>query len=162
LSLAIGIGLNSAVFSVVNGVLWRDLPFPDSDRLVQIGTVTPDDPMLSPFPAAWYADVQQGARPLDGVARAVFGSITILEPGDPRQLACQAVTPNVFDLLGTRPLLGRRFTSEEHARSRADRARASGRPSPRVMILSHTLWQEQFFSDRAVPGRRLRLAGGDR
>jgi putative ABC transport system permease protein len=162
LSLAIGIGLNSAVFSVVNGVLWRDLPFPDSDRLVQIGTVTPDDPMLSPFPAAWYADVQQGARQIEGIAGAEFETITILEPGDPRQLACQAVTPNFFDLLGTRPLLGRRFTSEEHARSRADRARASGRPSPRVMILSHTLWQEQFFSDRAVPGRRLRLAGGDR
>jgi len=161
-SLAIGIGLNSAVFSVVYGVLWRELPFPDSDRLVQIGLVSPDAPMPGQIVSTWYQAVAGRARTLDAIAAASFGSVTIVEPGDPTSVPCPAVTPEFFAVLGTSPVVGRAFTRAEYAQALSDRSTLTGMPgSPRVMMLSHDLWLRLYGGDPRAVGRRVTLAGGE-
>jgi len=164
LSLAIGIGLNSAVFSVVHGVLWRELPFPDSDRLVQVAFVGPDGAPREMLTDPMYLDVQQRARGLEAVGAAAFFPVpvTIVEPGEPRSVTCPAMTPNLFEVLGATPVAGRTFTSAEYAQALSDRTGKTPfeAPQPRAIILSHALWLRLFAGEPAAVGSQVRLAGG--
>jgi putative ABC transport system permease protein len=148
-TLALGIGANTAMFTVVESVLLRPLPYQHADRLVYIGPAGEEG-----FGAtSWvtYSDVHREAQQLEnvalfsedlGVVQGKEGSVSVLTPG---------VTPNVFQLLGTRPLLGRTFTEEE------------GKPGgPQTVLLSEGLWREAFNSDQAIAGKTVRVNGRPR
>ena len=134
LTLAFGIGANTAMFTVVESVLLRPLPYAGVDRLVRIGP--PNGSGMSNTSWLNYRDIRDQISTLDvvacyaedvGVARGKDGSVTVVTP---------AVTPNLFQMLGARPILGRTF-SEQEAQPGA----------PMTAILSEGLWRTQFHSD---------------
>jgi len=167
LSLAIGVGLNAAIFSVVYGVQWRELPLADGDRLVQIGSVRPGGGTVGDMPPELYDNLSARLPSLEAlaVAELVFAPLTLVEPAEPRSLFCTAVTPAFLEILGVTPMLGRDFTGEEYAQSLAHRSRATGADRytvPRATLLGHTEWQRQFGGDADAVGRLVRVRGGDR
>jgi putative ABC transport system permease protein len=166
LSLAIGIGLNSAVFSVVSGVLWRGLPFPESDRLVVVNEFQPSS--ASPYwisaPAA--VELERQAKTLEQMAVGSLHGFNIVEPIEPAQVGCFAVSERFFDALRVAPRLGRAFTPTDYEPSIAHWAnqpanRPRFNPVPRVMILGHDAWQRRFLGDAGIVGKRVRLSEGD-
>jgi len=145
LTLALGIGATTAVFSVVYGVLWRPLPYPEPERLVRLseeheGAVAPlPTPMLSNITYhAWNAS----ARTLDGFAAYRMRPATMVLPDGPARITGTGVTPSLFGLIGVSPLAGRFFRDEEGKDG-----------APEVIVLSHRLWRERFGSDPSVVGR---------
>ena len=147
LTLAVGIGATTAVFSVLNGVLLRPLPYPDSGRLVMIW----ENDRLNlkpryPVAPANYDDWRRGSHSFDGLAAFVEGGGRLSAGGDPFHANITAATTNLFDVLGARPLLGRTFTADEAVP-----------PRHRVLVLSYTAWQERFGADPAVIGRTVQF-----
>ena len=150
ITLALGIGANTAIFSVVNATLLQPLPYANADELVGIhvssGTDSPE--ARFPFPPAAYSYLKSN--------NSVFTDIGALSnkgwpanltgAGDPERLQGFQVSANLFPLLGIRPLLGRTFAPEED--------RPDGN---RVVVLSHDLWQRRFGGDQSVLGRTLSL-----
>ena len=134
LTLAFGIGANTAMFTVVESVLLRPLPYADADRLVRIGP--PNGSGLSSTSWLNYRDIRDQTKTMDllgcyaedvGVVRGKDGSVSVVTPG---------VTPSLFRMIGARPLLGRTFTDEE------------GQPgAPKVAIISEGLWRNVLNSD---------------
>jgi putative ABC transport system permease protein len=169
-SIAIGIGLNAALFTVVRGVLWQSLPFPDSDRLARIVEVGPDartrDLMQGDFVA-----LRDATREFSGVATSARSGQTIVEPGEPEELPGMMVSEAYFETLGAKPVLGRTFASSDYAASnieftvsaianRLDQ-RAKGQPPIRsVVVISHHLWHRRFLERPDIVGQQLRLASG--
>jgi putative ABC transport system permease protein len=141
LTLALGIGANAAVFSVVNGVLLRPLPFAESDRLVIVrGGMGVRGEFLQ---------VRERARALEGVAAySAHEEASLTGEGEPARLATARVTPELLPLLGVGPMLGRGFAAEESERGRE-----------RVVLLSHALWRQRYGGDPGVLGRSLVLDG---
>jgi putative ABC transport system permease protein len=163
LSLAIGIGLNSAIYSVVSGVLWRSLPFTESDRLVMVGPVGASSGRPQQMISTAFLDLHRRTRTLDIAGAAIHG-VTVVDPGEPTAIGCLAVTQTFFDILGIRPVLGRGFTQEHYDAALALRASAnpeSPRPTPRVVVLSDGLWRRRFGSDADIVGTQIRVAGGE-
>ena len=151
LTLALGIGGNAAVFSVVNGVLLRPLAYPDADRLVSIGHRTRggDLPERLTNSSATHVVYEEGSRSFD--AMAVYSSWQgALTGGDgpPDWVDVVSSTRSLFDVLRVPPVLGRTFTVEED--------RPGG---PRVVVLGHALWRQRFGGDRSVIGRTVTLDG---
>jgi putative ABC transport system permease protein len=147
LTLALGIGANTAIFSVVNAVLLRPLPFPNSNRIVWAwgnfslydkAAVSPPDFLV--YRAENHSFDQFGA--------ATFGSnlFNLAGTGNPQQIKASVITQGFFETLGVQPLLGRTF-------SRADEQEHD----PRVAILSNRFWRERFGSDPGVIGKSLQL-----
>jgi len=150
LTLALGIGGNVAVFSVVNGVLLRPLAFPDPDRLVTIAHRTRGGDLPPTLPNATATDVvYQASHSFDAMAlySSWQGSLT---GGDaaPDWVDVTSVTRSLFDVLRVRPALGRPFTAEE------DRPKG-----PRAVILSHALWRQRFGGDPSIIGRTIAVEG---
>lgn len=148
LTLALGIGANAALFSVVDGVLLRPVPFADADRLVVVWE-TDRRSGTSREPASWpdIVDFAREARTLDGTA-ALLGLETNYTPleGDPARISSVAVTHGFFDVTGVRPLLGRTF------------AEADTRPgAPLVALLSERAWRTTFAGDPAILGKTIRI-----
>jgi predicted permease len=150
LTLALGIGTNTAIFSIVDQLLLRPLPYPNGDQLLTIYEKLPAAPgsmadrnVVSP--ANWL-DWQRETRTLQAVAARDTISLALTAPGEPTRLNVQIVSAEFFPLLGVRPLLGRAITPED------DRPNA-----PRVVVLSHRFWEQRFGSDPAVIGRGIRL-----
>ena len=153
LTLAIGIGANSAVFSVVNGVLLKPLPFEGSDRLVAIwGRFDPESGFDFPqfvLSNPEYMDYRDHSRALSEMAAFATRSITIgTSGGDPERVPSAAVTSSFFPLLRIQPALGRAFTAEED--------RPSGAA---VAVVSHGFWQTRFGADPSVIGRVVAMNG---
>ena len=153
LTLAIGIGANSAVFSVVNGVLLKPLPFEGSDRLVAIwGRFDPESGFDFPqfvLSNPEYMDYRDHSRALSEMAAFATRSITIgTSGGDPERVPSAAVTSSFFPLLRIQPALGRAFTAEED--------RPSGAA---VAVVSHGFWQTRFGADPSVIGRLVAMNG---
>ena len=155
LTLAIGIGGNAAIFSVVDQLLLRPLPYPAGDRLLTLyetfeansafaGTA-PRRLRNSVSPANWL-DWQRDSRTLEALAAWRPASVTLTGAGEPIRLDAQLVSSEFFPLLGVRPLLGRTVTPDD------DRPNA-----PRVAVLSHQLWQSRFGGDASVVGRTVQL-----
>ena len=143
LTLALGIGATSSVFSVVNGVLLRPLPYAEPDRLVTLlhhgsGPVAP----------ANYLDWRVAANSFVSMAAAEYWSPSLTNVDAPEQLVGLKLTANLLPTLGVRPLLGRYFASPD------DRQGA-----PHEVVLSHRLWERRFAKDPAVLGRRIMLDG---
>jgi putative ABC transport system permease protein len=147
LALALGAGANSAIFSVVNGVLLRPLPYKDPDRLVRLGEWSQQVPGMSiAYPN--FKDWRERNRVFDGIAATQFDSYNLADGDEPERLQGRNVSYNFFDVLGVVPAVGRGFLPEE------DRAGA-----PRVCVLSYGLWQRRFGGDRKIVGKPLSLNG---
>jgi predicted permease len=149
LSLALGIGLNTTLFSVVNAVLLRTTSVHQPERLVEIySSATADLPhFTSSYPD--YLSVVEGTDVFAGVAAHAFVR-GILSTGGPPALATgEAVTANYFDVLGIRPALGRGFLAEENQQE-------AQHP---VLVLAHGLWQRRFGASPAVLGSTVELSG---
>ncbi len=145
LTLALGIGANTAIFSVVNGVLLKPLPFPQQDRLVRIqfrqqghgDASTPPD----------LADFRTRARAFDGFSHYEgYTANLVREHAEPERLVGAEVSANWFSLLEVRPLHGRFFAEGEDSPS-----------APLVVILSEPLWRRDFSADPAIVGRQIQI-----
>ena len=150
--LALGIGATTAIFSIVNAVLLRPLPFAEPDRLVRLFHVPPQSafPGMPRFSlsAANFYDWQREARSFDGMAMYRFRQFTLTGTGTPQSLVAGALGAGFFDIVRARPALGRVFLAEEDAPGRG-----------RVVILSHRFWQSHFGAAGDVIGRTMRLDG---
>ncbi|MDQ3418454.1 MAG: ABC transporter permease [Acidobacteriota bacterium] len=150
--LALGIGANTAIFSIVNTVLLRPLPFQDPDRLVRLFHVPPQDafPGMKTFavsPANFY-DWQRGARQFERMAIYQFRSFVMAGGTGAQEVTAAAVGAGFFEVVQATPALGRAFAPEEDTQGRH-----------RVVILSDGFWKRQFGAARDVVGRTLRLDG---
>ena len=148
-SLAVGIGLNSAMFSVVNAVLLRPLPVSDPARLVHIYTTS--DVPESTFSVPDLRDLQRHTSAFSGIAGHSLMFANASRDGASQLLLGEVVTANYFDVLGVRAALGRGFDASEDASEGANR----------VVVLADGLWRRQFAADPAVLGRPLRIRGLD-
>ena len=148
LTLALGIGINTAVFSIVYAVLLRPLPFKNPDQLTMIWEQRPH--------RGWYHNIVSAANFNDWrKENHVFSDMALIDPfftfnltgsGEPLEIQAARVTPNFFGLLGVQPLLGRTFLPEE------------GRPgSARVVVLGHALWRSRYAGDRSIVGKQISL-----
>ena len=147
LALALGAGANTAIFSVVNGVLLRPLPYKDPDKLVRLGEWSKQVPGMSiSYPN--FKDWRERNRVFDGIAATQFDSYNLTGGDEPERLQGRNVSYNFFDVLGVVPTLGRGFRADE------DRAGA-----PRVAVMSYGLWQRRFGSDRKIVGKAVALNG---
>ena len=149
LTLALGLGANSAIFSVIDAVLLRPLPFHAPSRLVIVKPTEPgrrDDIGVS-YPT--FLDWRAQNHVLEGLSVFRQDDFTLTGRGEPAHLTGAVVSANLFSMLGVPPAIGRDFTPEE------DKPAATGRP----IILSHSLWQNRFGSDPKVVGQSLVLDG---
>ncbi len=152
LTLALGIGANTAIFSLVNAVLLRPLPFAEPGRLVMLWEDASriGFPQNTPAPAN-YVDWKTQTRSFEGMAATMWASFNLTGYGEPQKLNGEAVTADLFGVLGVRPALGRGFTPDE------ERPGSDG-----VVILSHGLWRETFGGERSILGRDIILSGEKR
>ena len=149
LTLALGIGANSAIFSVVDAVLLRALPYPEPDRLVMVWEKRPAEGVLTNVVSpADFLDWQRRQAPFEHIAAIVETGVTLTGTGDPVQLDAGAVSAAFFDVLRIRPALGRTFRSGDDTYG-----------THRVVVLSHGLWSRRFGADPAVVGRTIILNG---
>jgi putative ABC transport system permease protein len=143
LAIALGIGANTAIFSVVNGVLLRPLPYQAPDQLV---TVLHDG--TSPVAPANYSDLKQQSQSFESIEAAQMWGPNLTGRDQPEHLSGLQLSAGMFQLLGVNPLLGRTF--------------ATGEDQPgndRVVVLSNRLWQRRFGSDQSIIGQQLTLDG---
>ena len=146
-TIALGVGANTAVFSVVNAVLIQPLPYADADRLVAIhetarrATVERRSPSYPNF-----LDWQREVRTLDGMTANAGGRVTMLVGTTPERLSGELVSWNYFDVLGLRPALGRTFSPQDDVQG-----------SSPVVILSDGLWERAFNRDPRALGRPVRI-----
>jgi predicted permease len=147
-ALALGIGANTAIFSVVNAVLLRPLPFKHPEQLVMLweNAAHLGFPKDTPSPAN-FLDWQKQAHSFTGMAAMVERSFNLTGVGEPERLEGRRVSANLFALLGVPALLGRTFVADDD------------QPGSHVVLLSHSLWQRRFGSDPGVIGRALTLNG---
>jgi putative ABC transport system permease protein len=149
LTLALGIGANTAIFSVVNAVLLRPLPFPEPERLIRLwesnaGRGLPEFSASAPN----FADWRKRQSAFEQLAAYEFATFNFTGSGEPERVAALSVTANLFPALGVLPTQGRNFLPEEEQ---------SGRN--RVVILSDDLWQRRFGADTQLIGRQIQLNG---
>src|SRR5436190_6096524 len=146
LALALGIGANSAIFTVVNTLLLRPLPYKNPSQLVVIweNATHLGFPKNTPS-AANFLDWQKQNTLFDGMAAFAERSFNLTGVGEPERLEGRRVSANLFDLLGVRPILGRNFVPDED------------KPGTKVAVLSERLWRRRFGSDPGVIGRALAL-----
>ena len=147
-ALALGIGANSAIFSVVNAVLLRPLPFKNPEQLVMLweNATHLGFPKNTPPPAN-FLDWQKQASAFTGMAAMVERSFNLTGVGEPERLDGRRVSADLFELLGVPAVLGRTFVPDDD------------RPGTHVVLLSYSLWQRRFGSDPSVIGSALTLNG---
>ena len=149
IALALGIGANTAIFSVVNTVLLRPLPYKDPERLVMVW----EDASKYGYPrdtpaAANYADWRDQSQAFEGMAAIADESFNLTGAGDPERLEGRRVSANLFPMLGVEPQIGRVFSASEDQPG-----------SNRVVLLSYGLWQRRFGGDSNIVGQSLTLNG---
>jgi putative ABC transport system permease protein len=147
ITLALGIGANSAIFSVVQGVLLAPLPYRDAARLYRVTTLYPDGTPYSLSPPD-FMSVREQTRTLEQVEALSGGVYTMLGAGEPREVRGTSVSDGLFGLLGLQVAIGRGLLSGDNQPGHE-----------RVAVLDHGFWQRQFGGDRAVLGRTVRIAG---
>ncbi|HSM84507.1 MAG TPA: ABC transporter permease, partial [Candidatus Limnocylindrales bacterium] len=142
LTLALGIGANTAIFTVVNAVFFHPIPVKDPDKLVQLFTVDQRKLLaaVSFFPLSFPngQDIQRRAQSFSGVAISNGVAVSMTINGVPDQYFAQLVSGNYFDVLGVRAALGRTFLPQEDAEPGA---------GP-VIVLNHGFWERKFAGDR--------------
>ncbi len=152
LTLALGIGANTAIFSVIDSVLLEPLPFPQQDRLVQLSTISPTGNEYFTYPKGWIRGYQQRSRTLESLSGYTLNSeYNVTGGGTADRAFGSAVSVNLFRTLGVKPEMGRFFASEEEI---------SGQDG--VIVLSDGFWRQQFGADPNVIGRTMLLDGVSR
>ncbi len=148
LTLALGIGANTAIFSLIDGVLLRPMPYHDADRLVAVWEDASfvSFPKNTPAPANW-VDWSKRNRSFTGMAAIRSHNANLSEGGAPEMVFGRGVTANFFEILGVPPLYGRAFTEAED------------RPDARLVVLSHGLWKRRFGGDPNLIGKSIALGG---
>jgi len=146
LTLALGIGANTAIFSVINTALLRPLPYVDADRLVFVWNTRNGTP--EPLGPGRMMDIRRQSTSFSGFAGLSHMSLNIIGNGDPERLMGSSVASSFFDVLGARPLLGEPFHTND-----ADWS---------AVVLSHRLWVRRFGSDPSIIGRTITLNGKPR
>ena len=149
LTLALGIGANTAIFSVINGVLLSALPYPQPEQLAMVWCDNrrqgiPDD--ITSYPN--FVDWRDRNKTFQGMAGMTSGTVHLTGVGEPEEIRAATVSINFFQVIDVAPRLGRGFTAEEE------------RPgSDRVVILSHALWQRRFGGDPGILNKTISLSG---
>ena len=152
LTLALGIGANTAIFSVVNAVLLKPLPFPEPDQLIAVGMTdlrAKDQTVLNSMSYPDFFDFRDQNRTLASIAVYRDRSFALSAEEGATSLRGQKVSGEFFDVLGIKPQIGRAFT-------RADE-QAGGGPAGFTVILSHEFWQQHYGADPNVVGRMITL-----
>jgi len=145
LTLALGIGANTAIFSVVNAVLLRPLPYPEPAQLVQLSADWSGKPSTD-VGSTTVLGIKAQSQSLARIAAYSGGDMTLTGAGSAERVVAGAVTADFFPLLGVQPALGRNFTREEDTPN-----------GPKAAILGHGLWQSRFGGDADVLGRAITL-----
>jgi predicted permease len=146
-TLALGIGATTAIFSVINTVLLRPLPYKDSPRIARIQTLTPmfpDFQLGESIPD--FNDIRADARSFEALAAYQEKTVNLTAPGDPELIRTAEVTNEFLPLLGISPAFGRGFLAEDEQRKSGD-----------VVVLSYSLWRERFAGDPNIVGRAVTL-----
>jgi putative ABC transport system permease protein len=149
LTLGVGMGATTAIFSLIDSVLLKPLPFHEPDRLTMVWEVRPrfNQPRIEVAPLN-YVDWEQQVRAFESLAAYINGFVNLTGAGTPERLVAVQVTPNLFPTLGVDPLVGRWFVAPE------------GSPGQTaVAILSYGLWQRRFGGDGGIVGQTIRLDG---
>jgi putative ABC transport system permease protein len=140
ITLALGIGANTAIFSVVNAALLRPLPYDNPDRIMSVSVMQPQKGVYQlPFALPNYLDLRERAQSFTEIAAYRGWQYTITGAGEPVTVFGERVTANLFPVLGVQPMIGRYFLPEEDA---------TGNDS--AVILSYGLWQSRFGGDRNI------------
>jgi putative ABC transport system permease protein len=148
-TLAVAIGANSAIFSVLNGVVLKPLPYAEPQELLMVWESNPSQGLeQSATSAATFVDWRERSDAFESMAAYRYRGYTLTLDGVPRRVASVEASPALFDLLGVRPALGRTFTAEEEARG-----------NERLVILSHGAWENRFGADPSVLGSAIPLDG---
>ena len=148
LTLALGIGANVAVFSIVNALILRPYPFPGLDRLVLLRAEGPNVVSEVRIAPADFLDLQRESSIFQMLAAFRVGDSNLTGSGDTQSVVTAAVSPNFFELIGVQPTLGRQFATEETE---------AGRDA--VVILNYGFWQRHFSGVRNILGRSIELDG---
>src|SRR6201996_7399312 len=147
LSLAIGIGANTAIFSIVDGLLLHPLPYSDPERLIILWNRSPGLNITEDwFSTAQYFDIKNGHQGLEQVAIAIGGNYNLTGSGEPERIGTIRVSSNLLPMLGQGPALGRVFVPDEDLTGRNSTA-----------VLSYGTWVRRFGSDRSILGRKINL-----
>ena len=150
-TLALGIGLNTAIFSVAYGVLWRPLPYPSPDRLILVSSAQQTATGVKTF-STWPPVTYEGLRPrvttLDHLAAYTSGDAQVTGRGEPLQLPALNVSPNFFTMLGVNPSRGRAFLTG-----------AAAPDDDRAAIVSDRLWRTSLEADPAIVGQSITVDG---
>jgi putative ABC transport system permease protein len=147
-TLALGIGATTAIFTVVNAIVLRPLPFPDPARLVMVWETLPDSTRPNVVQTQNFLDWHARARAFDGIAAFDQLPATVLGTGDAEQLLLLRVSGDFFATLGVPPALGRWIRQADDVRG-----------APRTVVLTHRLWRTRFGADPAVIGQTITIAG---
>jgi predicted permease len=146
--LALGIGANTAIFSVVNAVLLRPIPYPEPDRLMRVWHTPPQKafPGMTRFSvsAANYEDWEKENHVFESMAIYGYRGFNLTGSGEPERVLGAGVSAQFFSTVRVQPLLGRVFTEDENQAGRGD-----------VVILSHSLWKSRFGGDPGIVGRNV-------
>ena len=145
-TLALGIGANSAIFSVVNGILLKPLPYPEPDRLVGVYHVSEGHRAVMSGPN--FTDISRMATSLENAAAISTTRMILTGEGEPTRLSVAEVSASLFNVLRVPPALGRPFNADENTPGRTH-----------VVILSYGVWRQRFGGDPRVIGKKITLDG---
>jgi len=148
ITLGLGIGANTAMFSLINSVLLKPLPYPQSEQLQRLDRVTPQNPQ-GRVSAADYLDLLREMESYGDIGAYALGDTSLSEPGQPAEVVrALRISPNLFSVLRVQPQLGRNFLPKEDVPG-----------NDRVVILSQRCWQQRFGATRDIIGRSIRVDG---
>lgn len=147
LTLALGIGANTTIFSLVHGILLRPLPYPEAERIVEIWNRWHDTPQ-GWLAAPEFQTYHDGSRSFEAMAALAFGTANLTGDGEPERLTAVYASSEIFAVLGVEPALGRFYTAREDFPG-----------ADAVAVLSHELWQRRFGADPGLVGTDVRLDG---
>src|SRR5256714_6839674 len=148
ITLGLGIGANTAMFSIVNTVLLKPLPYPQNEQLQRLDRVTPQNPQGRVSPAD-YLDLQREMQGYGEIGAYALGDTSLSEPGQPAEVVrALRITANLLSVLSVQPQLGRNFHPREDVAG-----------NDHVVILSQRCWQQRFGSARDIIGRVIPIDG---
>ncbi|MFL6333626.1 MAG: ADOP family duplicated permease [Pyrinomonadaceae bacterium] len=147
LTLALGIGANTAIFSVVNDLLLRPLPYTDAERVVMLWEVTPEGRHMNTTSRANFREWRAQGTSFESMAAFSDQRLNLTGTGEPEEVAVQLATPELFKVLGVEPILGRVLAEEDNRRDSAG------------VVLSHAFWKRRFGGDPGLLGKPITLNG---
>lgn len=145
LALTLGIGANTAIFSVVHAVILGSLPYPNADQIAVVWEKRPQDDQNT-INIGNFVDWKSQNTVFSDMAAFFDYRSNLISDGPPEEVPSQLATPSLFSLLGVNPILGRTFVAEDAAEG-----------APRVVVLSYGLWQRRFGGDQGIIGRKITL-----